>query len=219
MTNEVETEQVQRHPYGRKGERLKSLNAEAWDLLLRQYAADLRQDIRISVRKRGLSEDIVDDIEQETWLTAVRKISEFNWDNEVKLYNWLRVIALNHIRMYQRQRLNQKTDSVDDNANDDHTDNELEKFQKLWGEYESSIEDAIVLGELYAALDSALHSLKPIEQEILVRWITGEQPRHLAVIYGIKPRTVSMQLLRAKDKIKVYLQKNGIYPNRDLSDD
>ena len=216
MTNEVETEQTQRHPYGRHGERLQALEAEAWDLLLRQYAADLRQDIRVSLRKRNLPEDVADDIEQETWLTAVRKISEFRWENEAKLYHWLRVIALNHIRVYQRD--NQKIASVDDTADDD-TESELEQFQKLWGEYESTIEDRIILGELYAALASALQTLKPIEQEICVRWLTGEKPRHLALIYQMKPRSLSMQLLRTKNKLKTHLQKNGVYPNKDLSDD
>src|SRR5262245_40347388 len=84
-------------------ERLKSLETSAWDELMKMYSDELRTDNEKSVRKRGAPLDTASDIEQETWLTAVRKINEFQWDAADKLYHWLRVIALNHIRMMMRR--------------------------------------------------------------------------------------------------------------------
>ncbi|MBZ0294614.1 MAG: hypothetical protein K8L99_18765, partial [Anaerolineae bacterium] len=78
---------------------LKALNEDAWSDLVTNYAADLRNDIVISLRKRGLPADYTDDVEQETWRIAVQKIHDFEAESVDKLYNWLRVIALNRIRM------------------------------------------------------------------------------------------------------------------------
>src|SRR5215204_4973856 len=186
MTNEIETEQVRDHPYAQWVKRLKDFDAEAWDVLLQYNAVDLRRDIRASLQKRGLAEDLVDDIEQETWLTAVRKIGDFIWENEEKLYNWLRVIALNHIRMYQRGM--SKNLLINDIVPSD-TDEELDRFQAAWGEAQKTVEDAIVLRELYTALDKALATLKSNEQEIFVSWLMGEAPRRLALTYHMKPRS------------------------------
>ena len=77
---------------------LKEMHEPTWDDLVTNYAADLRHDISASLRKRGLSPDLVEDVEQETWRIAVQKIGAFNADTIDKLYHWLRVIALNRRR-------------------------------------------------------------------------------------------------------------------------
>jgi hypothetical protein len=47
--------------------------------------------------------------------------------------------------------------------------------------------------------------LKPQEREMLLRWIMGEKPRDLAAVYHMKSHSVSMVLLRAKEKIEANL--------------
>lgn len=97
MSEEIETRAMSGNFQTQWVDRIKRLDEDAWDVMLRNHAGDLRRDIAISLRKRGLSEELVDDIEQETWLTAVRKIAEFVWVDEDKFYRWLRAISLNHI--------------------------------------------------------------------------------------------------------------------------
>lgn len=207
MVGESETGATTQRPYAEWVSDLKRLDPEAWDVLLRNYAGDLRHDITASLRKRGLPDELADDIEQETWLTAVRKMGEFVWESEDRFYHWLRAISLNHIRTYRRTF--DRRVSVEDFVSDD-ADDDLEQFLAEWGATNGdSVEETVVLRQQLAALDQAMRTLKPQEREILMRWLMGETPRELAPTYQMKPRSISMLLLRAKDKIEaqiVYLQ-------------
>ena len=211
---EIETEGVRVQPYARWVEGVQSLEPAAWEMLLRYYAEDLRHDIIASLRKRGLPEDLADDVEQETWLTAVRKIGGFAWEDEGKFYHWLRVIALNHVRSYQRMA--DRHYSLEDVMTGE-LDDGLDRFLAAWGQAEESTEDAVVFREMYAALDTALRSLRPLEQEIFMRWLMGEPPRELALGYNLKPRSVSMLLLRTKDKLRANLQHLQPFETKDDS--
>lgn len=90
---------------------------------------------------------------------------------------------------------------------EDQIEGDLDRFIALWGMggSDNSVEEAVVLREQMAALDKAMRPLKPQEREILMRWLMGETPRELAIHYKMKPRSVSMLLLRAKDKIEANL--------------
>src|SRR5262245_7930585 len=85
---------------------VQNLDANAWDDLLKFYAGELRRDIEVSLRKRDLPVNLAEDIEQETWITAIQKIKDFHWESDEKFYHWLRVISLNHIRAYGRIQQN-----------------------------------------------------------------------------------------------------------------
>ncbi len=202
MSEEVETSAVTGRPYAQWVAQLKRLDAEAWDVLLRNYASDLRHDIAVSLRKRGLPDELADDIEQETWLTAVRKMGEFVWEDEDKFYHWLRAIALNHIRTYRR--VQGKHFSIGDFRYSE-IDDDLDQFLAEWQESEEGIEERIVLREQLSALDAAMRTLKSQEREILMRWLYGETPRQLALTYRMKPRSISMLLWRAREKIETNL--------------
>lgn len=207
MAQETETKSANQL-YSQWLSQLKNRDDEAWDILIKYYAEDLKRDILNSLRKRRLPDEWLGDIEQETWLTAVKNIENFVWEGEDKLYNWLRVISLNHLRRYQR--VQGREVSVADSADDDVAE-ELENFVDSWQSYELSIEDQTELQEIYAALDAALRSLKPREQEIMLHWLAGKKPRELAVIYGIQASSISMLLMRAKDKIRSTLKGNSLF--------
>jgi RNA polymerase sigma factor (sigma-70 family) len=216
MSEEVTTKPMALYLQTQWPEQIKRLDPDAWDLLLRNHAGDLRNDIIISLHKRGLPEELAEDIEQETWLTAVRGIAAFVWVDENKFYHWLRAISLNHIHTYQRA-LARVTSLAD--WQDDDTDDDLERFAAAWNAGPDGVEDDVILHEQMAALDKAMRSLKAVEREILMRWLMGERPRQLALAYHMKPRSVSMLLLRAKDKIEatfVYLESLRI---KDEDDD
>jgi RNA polymerase sigma factor (sigma-70 family) len=193
---------------------LKAMESEAWDMLLRLYADDLRRGIQASLVRRGMSPSLVDDIEQETWLTAVRKIGEFQWQDDEKLFHWLRAISLKHVFTYERKRSDEL--SMDDTSDADE-DASLERFYNLHSMTSGSIEDEVIRRDQLIAVDGAMRTLKPREQEILLRWLMGEKPRDLAQFYHLKPRSVSMVLLRAKEKIEANLLL-GLLKNKDDHD-
>lgn len=184
---------------------LKRLDEAAWDLLMRHYAGELRDGIRQSLARRGLSLSLTDDVEGETWLTAVRKIGEFQTDDVDKLFHWLRAISFKHVLTVQRKQADAV--SLDDRADAD-ADESLERFSALYGLTTISIEEAVARREQLVAVEGALRTLKPQERELMLRWLMGEPPRELAAAFGLKARSVSMILLRAKEKIEANLLLN-----------
>jgi len=194
---------------------LKVWDNRAWEILLHNHARDLRRDITISLRKRQLSTDWVDDIQQETWMTVVKEIDKFDWQGEDKFYNWLRSIARYHI-----QTLNHKVkhnaisfDEIEDNAVENGLS--LDLFMYVHGLVGDSPENEVALRESMMALDTALQRLKPREREIVMRrLIWRETPKEMAADYGVKPESISMILARAKDTIQVHMAAMSFHKNR-----
>lgn len=183
---------------------LKALNEDAWSDLVMSYATDLRNDIAASLRKRGLPADDMDDVEQETWRIAVQKIQDFEAESVDKLYNWLRVIALNRIRMIRRS---QKDNEVAFEEIEMHADEgggiSLDQFLYIYDLNTDSPEQTVLLRERLSALETALQELSVRDRDILVRRLVwGEPPRDLAKVYNLAPRSVSMILLRAKQTLE-----------------
>jgi RNA polymerase sigma factor (sigma-70 family) len=85
----------------------------------------------------------------------------------------------------------------------------LERFLYQRGTAETGIEEDVILREQLSALDQAMRELQPREREILMRRLMGETPQQIALAYQLKPRSISMVVLRAKEKIEanlIYLQ-------------
>ena len=207
MSQDTETKSA-KQLYQQWVRQLKNREEDAWDILLKYYTEDLRRDILSSLRKRRLPEEWLGDIEQETWLIAIKRIEDFVWESEDKFYNWLRVISLNQLRRYQR--IEGRAVSLADSEDSD-VQEELENFVDAWQSYEMSVEDQAEAKEIYAALDTALRTLKPREQEILLHWLAGKKPRELALMYDIQASSISMVLMRAKDKIRSALKNNSLF--------
>ncbi len=194
---------------------LKVWDNRAWEILLQHHARDLRRDITISLRKRQLSTDWVEDIQQETWMTVVKEIDKFDWQGEDKFYNWLRSIARHHI-----QTLNHKVkhnaisfDEIEDNAVENGLS--LDLFMYVHGLVGESPENEVAMRESMVALDAALQRLKPREREIVMRrLIWRETPKEMAADYGVKPESISMILARAKDTIQVHMAAMSFHKNR-----
>jgi DNA-directed RNA polymerase specialized sigma24 family protein len=79
-------------------QRLQRHDAAAWDELLGVYSLPLQRHIIQSLLSRNLPSDLVDDVEQQTWLSATRLIEDIVWENEAKLYDWFLSIATFHIK-------------------------------------------------------------------------------------------------------------------------
>lgn len=190
-------------------ERLKSLEAVAWDDAITFCGDDLRRDIRSSLNKRGLPIELVDDIEQETWAVVVEKISCFQFTTIDKFQHWLRVIALNRVRMFKRRSRGTwiSYDELEDGDLDGNALLDFILFKHDLGHEDPAAE--FDRKEMLTALEKALRELKPRDAEILIRRIIfDETPRDLAAIYGLAPRSVSMVLLRAKDLLEQHLNQH-----------
>lgn len=181
---------------------LKQHDSAAWDMLLRLYADELRRAIQASLNKRGLPLSLTDDIEQETWLTAVRKFGSFRWESADKLFRWLRAISVNHVLAYRRWQRAEISSSEEDDAD---ADIQIEQFYSLYSVNERVVEDQVAWREQLAAIDRAMRELKPQEREVLMRRLMGESPREIAAALHLKARSVSTTLLRAKEKIEAHL--------------
>ena len=79
-------------------QRLQRHDAAAWDELVGVYSLPLQRHITQSLLSRNLPSDLMDDVEQQTWLTAVRLIEDFVWENEKRFYHWFLSIATFHIK-------------------------------------------------------------------------------------------------------------------------
>jgi RNA polymerase sigma factor (sigma-70 family) len=214
MPDDAATTTSAPNPHGIWVEAVKNLQPEAWEDLLKYYAEELRRDIEISLRKRSLPPDLIGDIEQETWLTAVRKIKDFTWESDEKFYRWLRVISLNHVRTYGRLR--SQSFSIDDfrEQDSDYIGSAHEFFEALLSQ-EGSLEDEVILKEEFLALDQALRPLKPEAREIFLRWLMGETPKQLALVYKIKPHSISQGISRIKQQIRENLERRRRKDNHD----
>ncbi|MBL8145997.1 MAG: sigma-70 family RNA polymerase sigma factor [Anaerolineae bacterium] len=200
MSDDGVTRADTQYPYQVWIESIRDRDPASWDVLIDSFADQLRADIRISLLKQRLPVELLEDVSQETWLTAFRNIHTFVWEDEERFYRWLRVIACNHI--YRARRHAGREQSVDEY---EEGENELRPFFELYHLQGRGVEDEVEAGEQMLALAQAMKMLKAEEREILVRWLMGETPRVLAADYQKQPRTISVTIWRAKQKVEASL--------------
>ena len=78
--------------------RAASGDVEAFDALAREHESAVRAFFRIRIRDWAAA----DDLAQEVFMTAFRRISTFR--GETRFRSWLQGIALNHLRNFLRKR-------------------------------------------------------------------------------------------------------------------
>src|SRR5574339_1141003 len=68
------------------------INSEVvWDYTHHKYEVQLHNDVRRLLYQASLSYDAqsCDDIQQQTWVTAIQNIKTFRWTENGKFYAWL----------------------------------------------------------------------------------------------------------------------------------
>lgn len=186
---------------------LGDLNSNAWDLLVDRFGADLRRDIKASLRSKGLSEALFEDIEQQVWVTAIEQFSDFEWQGEDKLYHWLRSIASWHVKTLRRKSKDVASlDEIDDRPESVFA---LDFFLYINGMVQDSPEVEAELMDDLRILSHAMRNLTKRDQEILLRrLVLRETPRDMASDYGVEAATISTILVRAKETIRSQLPPN-----------
>lgn len=182
-------------------DKLKRMDSRMWEHIFENYTATLAYDISTSLRKRDLAPELGDDILQETWLTAVEKIHEFVCDGDGKFYNWLRVIALNHVRNYWRKnKQNISFDALDETQ----SPNALDYFLQTQGLAVNDVENQVLIRQQMTQLDHLLSELSPRDREIVVRrLVMDEKPEELALRYpDLKVQSISQLICRVRKNLR-----------------
>lgn len=167
---------------------------EVFEILMRESASMLLTYIR-SVTG---SESAVDDIFQETMLTAWNKLDEF--DRSRAFGPWLRGIAknhaLNHFRKSKRDML------MCNEALFDYIEQQLMHFETH--EDDSWVEKA-------KALDQCLDSIPEIYQEaIRIRYMKDVRPAEAKNMLALSTEALKKRLQRGKKLLLICLQRKGI---------
>ena len=207
MSHYMDTAPATIHDQEQWVDRLKRGDEIAWELLVARYAGDLRDAIGQMLRKRDLPNELLDDVEQETWRTAVRKMDGFVYQSEDKLGHWLHSIARHHVQTFlrvDRQHVPSMEDIQAKNLENEFT---LDMFLYANGLINHSAEDEVLLFEQVSILDDVLCDLKPRDREILLASLLDNTDRsELARRYQLEEDTISMIVWRCKGKLRGMLK-------------
>lgn len=182
-------------------DKLKRMDSRMWEHIFENYTATLTYDVSNSLRKRDLPLEFADDILQETWLTAVEKIQDFQCAGDGKFYNWLRVIALNHVRNYWRKnRQNISFEAIDETQ----SPNALDYFLQSEGLAVNDVENQAAVHEQLLQLDKLLCELSSRDREIVLRrLVMDEKPEELALHYpDLKVQSISQLICRVRKNLR-----------------
>jgi RNA polymerase sigma factor (sigma-70 family) len=175
-------------------ENLKELNSDAWYLLKTHYARRLNTFILGALIEADLSRISVQDVEQDVWITAIRKIKGFHWQGQGLLYNWLRSIATNvvrnHVKTYRHSLSLSQSDSVVDG---------LPAIAPPEDPKSESVEHQVE--SIEKALRSELEciGINPKHIEIyLLRKVQDLKPREIGKRLNMPARSVSTNLSRVE---------------------
>jgi RNA polymerase sigma-70 factor (ECF subfamily) len=135
-----------------------------------------------------------DDILQETFLTAYKKIEQFNFESDI--YTWLYTIARNRcIDEFRKQKHDQKRSnrSVD----------EIQIAAESGAEDEQS-EDLQMLRKAIAELPELLRSI------VVMKTIDGLSYPEISTITGVNEQTLKNRMFRARKELAESLKEKGI---------
>jgi RNA polymerase sigma-70 factor (ECF subfamily) len=176
-------------------ERLKSGEAEAFDVLIQRYSADI---YALLFRIMQNAED-AGDLTQETFLRAFNAIQKFRGDSELK--TWLFRIAINESRNRHRwwkRRFREKTISLDDTVGSSDI-----TVQETLASAGDDPEASLLKREHQRALESALASLPQAFREVLVLCdIEGQSYQEIALVLDINIGTVKSRIARGRDELR-----------------
>jgi len=176
-------------------ERLKAGDAVAFDNLVERYSGDI---YALLFRLTSNAED-ARDLTQDTFLRALRSISGFRGDAELK--TWLFRIAINESRnrfRWWKRRRREVTISLDATIGDSGT-----SYSDTIAESSISPEDAALMREREYALKAALLDLAVIYREaIFLCDIEGMTYDQTATALGVGIGTVKSRISRGREELR-----------------
>lgn len=168
---------------GREDLGLADTRAATLEVLVREHQAGVRAFLRVL----GINEAWVDDLAQETFLVAYRKLDD--WDPRGDAGAWLRGIA-RHLAANERRKTGRRTRLVAGGLADLLID-------------QADPEAALPATEWLEALRSCLQELPTPSRELLVRrYADGERAEAMAMRLQTRADTLRQRLLRLRQLMK-----------------
>lgn len=167
------------------------LTPEARAAIVQSLVHEHQAGVRAFIRALGVDQAWVDDVAQETFLIAYRKLDD--WDRSRDAGSWLRGIA-RHLAMNERRKSARRSRLLDDG---------LAGLLIGHAEREREPEAIATAAELLAALDSCLHELpQPARDLLRGRYADGETAESLAARWKTRPDAMRQKLLRLRLVVK-----------------
>lgn len=180
-------------------ERLKQGDADAFDLLVTRYSADI-----YSLLCRMTDDpDEAGDLTQETFLSAIKAIGGFRGDSGIR--TWLFRIAMNHARnRFRWWNRRQRNRSVSLDAAERDTETPL--AERIAGNGIDP-ENAVIRRERENAVVEELRQLPDIYREVIVLCdIEGLSYEEIAAALEINMGTVKSRLARGREELRKRLK-------------
>jgi RNA polymerase sigma-70 factor (ECF subfamily) len=175
--------------------RARAGDADAFGELVERYQAAVYRVARASLR----SEAQADDVTQDAFVAAFRKLGEFRGDAGFK--TWLLAIAWNTARMHRRSAWRW-----------------LDRFTPAPGPdmpdppaRERSQEDALIRRDLRQHVQRAVRTLPPKFRDVMLIAATGDHTvEDIGAILGIPAGTVKWRMSEGRRQVRVKLTRLGI---------
>jgi RNA polymerase sigma-70 factor (ECF subfamily) len=164
-------------------------NTEAFSLLVDRYHHHLLNFIY----KLTGSEQTVEDIGQEVFLSIYKSIRSFDTQRGVPFAAWLFITARNRC-ISELRRKHLRTISLDASA--------------LIPAHEQTPEQIVSDKEWHSAIRMALEQLPEPYKQTILQSLDGESPEDIARTQNISRGTVKSRLSRARQKMKLLLHGN-----------
>jgi RNA polymerase sigma-70 factor len=162
-----------------------------FEILIREHAGMLTAYLRAAVR----DEAVVDDLFQETFLTAWRRLDDY--DRSRPFGPWLRGIAAKNLLAWRRQQ--RRGFILCEEQILEHLDRRCEAIHELPGDtWEAKL----------AGLQGCIDDLPERYREpIRLRYLEEVQPEALAERLGVEQETIKKRLQRARARLLDCLQR------------
>jgi RNA polymerase sigma-70 factor (ECF subfamily) len=164
---------------------------QAYSLLVEEYKTPV---YNLAYRMTGSYED-ADDLTQETFLRAYRKIRYF--DPQKRFFTWLYTIGLNLIRNHLKKRMRENQHKTAKYA-----------FPDVKGEDNNESEDSPVSGDDIARLEKSLQNIPVDSREaIILRFYSGLSFEEIAAVSDASLSAVKMRVYRGLERLKQLMSR------------
>lgn len=149
--------------------------------------------IRVFIRMLGVEADFVDDVAQEAFLTAYKRIDRFRKDTNFQ--KWVRVIVRNIIANERRKTVRRSRilfDSLAKEAEFSYNDKK----------------DTINIDEIFTALQECLKGLTDKQYDIIQkRYFKNEDSTQLSKYLNLSPSSVRKALMKIRNALQDCIEK------------
>jgi RNA polymerase sigma-70 factor (ECF subfamily) len=137
----------------------------------------------------GGSRDQADEVVQETWLLAIRKMRGFD-PRKGSFIAWMRGLAVNVLRHHlrTRQRIRKREQSHEGNGSRSPRTEEIERAERI---------------------AAALDAMPDLDEQVLrAKYLEGLSVGEIAAQWNETPKAIESRLTRARDKFRNIYERN-----------